>query len=132
MKCGWARIYCPSCGRQIHQRQIAGAHLAIVAASACDRCRCRTSTALVLALALAAGGCGVLEDGPAPDDMIDVGGAHIARGCILHRPADEPTCAIDSGVTCEAYTFEGATGCCILGDPIDDEPALYWRDCEGP
>ena len=87
--------------------------------------------AVVIALLLSA--CVPFSD-EGPADMIDVGGASVARGCVLHRRADVNRCSYESGdgerIECPyPNDFEGEIGCCV-GDLDAGEPTLRWEECE--
>jgi len=90
------------------------------------------------AIALVAG-C-ILDTGPAPSDMIDLGTGEAARGCIARRPDPEGrTCIVpglhDAPTECPARavsTWEGELGCCLPGVTEGGEPAVRWVDCEMP
>lgn len=78
-------------------------------------------------------------DGNDPADMVYVGEAHIARGCILHRPVADTVCTAhfdfletpDQNYTCNpARQFDGEIGCCLVGPMIDDQIAMYWSTCD--
>lgn len=94
--------------------------------------------ALVLGLTLgllAFGGCIPMDDGPQPDDMIELDGGEAARGCIQANLDDEGrfcTTHDPSGDewTCRAYQYEESLGCCLPGATEDGRPAVRWFDCE--
>lgn len=74
----------------------------------------------------------------APDDMIYLGSAYVARGCIVQVREPGVTCVAYSEeykapITCsQPWNFDGEYGCCMPAGTVlhDDLPAVYWSTCE--
>jgi len=70
-------------------------------------------------------------DGVSPDDLIEVDGGSIARGCIQRKPSpDGGVCIVGDHRPMPVLVFNGELGTCAAGDDQDGMPALHWYTCD--